>query len=78
MISKNDLKGKYVIYVDKYGKQRTERVVKINGNYLTVRHSFRINGKLYKTPKRRIHLDAVIGRIVSKCRTEQIDWSPKK
>jgi len=36
MINKNKLKNKHVNYIDSDGKFRTDRVVKISGNTLTV------------------------------------------
>jgi len=36
MIKKGKLTGKYVRYIDKDGKTRVNKVVKVNGNILTV------------------------------------------
>jgi hypothetical protein len=74
MIPKKDLKNKYVTYRDKDGKIRTERVVKVTGNYLTVRHIITINGKTRKFPKHRIYKDRVIGRQRPKLGLEEILW----
>jgi len=38
MIEKDKLKGKYITYLDKDGKYRTNKVVKITGNTLTVKN----------------------------------------
>lgn len=74
MISKNDLKGKYVTFIDKHGARRTQRVVRVNGSYLTVRHIITINGTTRKFPKHRIHRDHVIGRQRPKLGLEEIKW----
>ena len=77
MIEKDDLKGKYVSFRDKHGAFRTERVVKVQGNYLTVRHIVTISGKTYKLKKQRIHLDQVQGRCLPKREMEEIKWQKK-
>ena len=66
MISKKQLKGKYVTYLDHDGKMRTERVIKVIGNYLTV-----IN--IVKR-RRRVYRDRVIGRQFRKRGREEIKW----
>lgn len=50
---KNNLLGKYVGYRDNDGKFRTERVVKIVGNTLTVKNALGY--------RRRVHLSHVVG-----------------
>jgi hypothetical protein len=73
MIHKTELKGKYVTYVDKQYKIRTEKVVRVSGNYLTVRTTRRIKN-LHKFPKRRIYKDQVLGRQHRKKGMEKIKW----
>ena len=73
MIDKKDLKGKYVLYKDKDGKFRTERVVKVYSSHITVRHVIKIK-KLWRFPKSRIHKDRVIGRQYRKSGLEKVKW----
>ena len=71
MISKNDLVGKYVTYLDGDGKRRTERVKAVRGSYVTVISVTKV--------KHRVHKDRVLGRQYRKKGLEKIDWSrPKK
>ena len=78
MISKNDLRGKYVTYIDDHGARRTERVVRIDGNHLTVRHIITINGRTRRFPKCRIYKDRVLGRQLPKKGLEPIRWGRGK
>ena len=48
-IDKSKLKGKYVTYLDKDGKYRTNKVIKITGNTLTITNAL--------GEKHRIHPD---------------------
>ena len=73
MISKKQLKNKYVTYKDRDGKYRTERVIRITGNYLTVRTTRKIK-KLWKFPKHRIYKDQVLGHQRRKLGLEKINW----
>jgi len=66
MIDKNDLKGKYVTFVDKNGAWRTQKVVKITGNFLTVINAVKV--------KKRVHLKRIIGRQFPKRGIEKINW----
>lgn len=66
MISKNKLKGKYVRYRDKNSKIRTEKVVKITGNYLTVKNAVGVKHQIYKKD--------VIAREFRKRGLEEIKW----
>jgi len=66
MINKNDLKGKYISYIDKDGKTRTDRVVRIAGSYLTIINAVKV--------KHRIHKSKVLGRQFRKRGLEQIEW----
>ena len=66
MINKTDLKGKFVTFTDKDAKWRTEKVVKVTGNYLTVINAVKV--------KRRIYKDRVIGRQFRKKGIEKINW----
>lgn len=67
MIHKDNLKGKYVTFFDKYHAQRTQKVVKINGRTLTVKDA---TGK-----RTRIHPDKnkILGRQLKR-KIEEIDW----
>lgn len=66
MIEKKRLKGKYITYLDKDLKWRTEKVVKIRGNYLTVINANKVKHRVYK--------DRVIGRQLPKRGLEEIIW----
>ena len=66
MIGKNELKGKYVTFIDNEGKWRTQRVVKVTGNYLTVINAVKV--------RKRVHLEKVIGRQYRKRGIEEIKW----
>jgi hypothetical protein len=66
MIHKSKLKGKYVSYRDKDGKHRLGKVVKITGNYLTVKDAVGIRRRIYK--------DRVQGRQFRKKGLEEIQW----
>lgn len=70
MIHKSELKGKYVSYLDKDGKNRIEKVVAITGNTLTMQNVLK--------RRRRVEKDAVIGRQMPKKGLEPIDWSVKR
>lgn len=74
MINKKELKGKFITFIDKDGKFRTQKVIKIYGNYLTVRTTIKIKNKLYKSPRRRIYKNNVIGRQFEKKGLEEIKW----
>lgn len=76
MIAKADLKNKYVTYIDKQGKFRTERVIKVYPSHVTVRHTIRIK-TLWKFPRTRIHKDKVLGRQFRKKGLEDIKWDTK-
>jgi len=72
-ISKDDLKGKYVSYLDSDGKYRIHKVIKINGNNLTVVDVNKV--------RHRIHPDTnkIFGRQFPKKGLEEIIWNkPKK
>lgn len=77
MIHKTELKGKHVTYIDAHEKTRTEKVIRILGNYITVQHRKKINGKLYKFPRHRIYKDRVLG-CQRKNKLEMICWEKKK
>lgn len=70
MIGKHELKGKYVTYIDRDMKMRTEKVVRICGKYVTVRNAVKV--------KRRVHKDNVLGRQFRRKGREPIDWSQKR
>lgn len=58
------------MFLDSDGKQRTERVVRIVGNTLTVRN---VLGR-----RRRVKHERVLGRIKGKNSMEEIIWNAKK
>jgi hypothetical protein len=66
MIQKQDLRGRFVSYLDSDGKQRTEKVVKVTGRTLTVRN---VLGR-----RRRVKHDKVFGRYRPKKGLEEIEW----
>jgi len=66
MINKNNLKGKYITYKDKNGAVRTNKVVKITGNVLTVKDAV--------DTKRRVKKESVFGRCFRKRGLEEIEW----
>ena len=66
MISKRQLKNKFVTYRDKDDKIRTEKVIKVTGNYLTVRNAVKTKHRIYK--------DRVLGRQFRKRGIEEIKW----
>ena len=66
MIPKTELVGKYVTFVDRDSKWRTEKVVRQRGNWLTVRNALKV--------KHRVHKDKVIGRQYPKKGREEIRW----
>lgn len=67
MISKDKLKGKYVTYLDKNGKYRTHKVVRVTGRVLTVNDVLGV--------RHRIHPDRfkIFGRQRKK-EIEEIIW----
>jgi len=89
MIKKSKLIGKYVKYIDKDGKTRVNKVVKINGNTLTVVnaigeksrirdgtvHYYSIggDGKGRITKSIRVTVK-ILGRQFRKRGLEEIDW----
>lgn len=70
MIDKDDLKGKYITYRDKNGATRTNKVIAINGNTVTV--------KDVVDTRRRVKHDRVLCRCFPKSGTEEIKWNVKK
>lgn len=66
MIAKENLKGKYITYKDKNGATRTNRVVRIHGNMLTVIDAVKV--------KRRVKKEKVVGRCFPKKGLEDILW----
>ena len=69
MIHKSNLKGKYVTYIDKNGAWRTNKVVRVSGNTLTVKDAAGV--------KRRVHKDKVIARQFRKTGQEPILWGKR-
>ena len=70
MIPKQILKGRFVSYLDTDGKQRTEKVVRVAGNTLTVRN---VLGR-----RRRVKHTRVLGRYRKNKPLEMILWKEKK
>lgn len=67
MIHKSNLKGKYIDFLDKDGKHRTQQVTRVKGNFLTVKDVLGIINKINK--------DRVKGRRFRKRGLEPIDWT---
>jgi len=65
MIPKQELKRKYVSYLDSDGKQRIEKVIRVTGNILTVRN---VIGR-----RRRVKHTRVLGRMIRN-KLEEIQW----
>jgi len=65
MIPKHELKGRFVSYLDPDGKQRTEKVIRVTGNILTVRN---VIGR-----RRRVKHTRVLGRMIRN-KLEEIQW----
>jgi len=68
MIDKNDLKGKYVTYLDKDAKYRTHKVTKITGKTLTVKDALGVKTRIH--PK-----DTKIFGRQRKHDLEEINWT---
>lgn len=66
MLQKKELNGKFITYIDKHGKWRTNKVTKVYSSYVTVKDAV--------GTKRRIHKDRVICRQFRKRGTEEIEW----
>lgn len=66
MVHKTNLKGKYVRFMDRDGKTRTQKVIKVRGAFLTV-----VNCLKKKT---RVHKDRVIAQETRKRGLIPIDW----
>lgn len=66
MIPKKDLVGKFITYIDSQDKQRTEKVVKVKGSYVTVKNAYKV--------KHRVHKDRILGRQFRKKGIEEIKW----
>jgi len=67
MIPKDKLKGNYITFRDNDGKYRTQKVVKIVGNTITVKDAVGI--------RKRIHPDKIkIFGVQYKKKIEEIEW----
>ena len=66
MINKKELIGKYIKYLDKAGKYRVEKVVRVSGSYVTVVNAVKT--------RHRVHKDKIFGRQFRKRGLEEIDW----
>jgi len=49
MIPKDKLKGKHVTYIDKQGKFRTHKVIKVTGKTLTVKDVLGVRHRIHPT-----------------------------
>lgn len=67
MISKKELIGKHIRYLDKAGKYRVEKVVRVSGSYVTVVSAVKT--------RHRVHKDKIFGRQFRKRGLEEINWS---
>lgn len=65
MIPKTELKGKHICFLDRDGKYRIGRVLKVNGSNVTVRTADKC--------KRRVHRERIFGRQLRK-EMEEISW----
>ena len=74
MIAKDKLKGKYVTFLDKHAKFRTQKVVKINGLMLTVIDAVGTRTRIHpdKTKNKRYGVK-IFGRQLKK-KVEEIKW----
>ena len=70
MIHKSELKGKYVRHFDSQGKMRTSKVVRIQGNTLTIVNALKV--------KSRVHKNKVEGQEFRKRGLRPIDWSVRR
>jgi len=66
MIPKKNLIGKYIEFIDRDGKRRIEKVVRIRGSWLSTRN---VLGS-----RRRVKQNKVLGRIRPKLGMEEIEW----
>jgi hypothetical protein len=66
MIQKKNLIGKYIEFIDRDGKRRIEKVVRIRGSWLSTRN---VLGS-----RRRVKQNKVLGRIRQKLGMEEIEW----
>ena len=69
MINKDNLKNKYITYIDKHERTRTSKVVRIAGNTLSVKRADGVVERVYK--------DKVLGRQFRKTGMEDIQWRIK-
>ena len=67
MVHKDQLKGKYVTYLDKDSKYRTHKVTKVTGLTLTVKDALGVKHRIH--PKK----DKIFGRQLKKT-IEEIEW----
>jgi hypothetical protein len=66
MIPKKNLIGKYIEFIDRDGKRRIEKVVRIRGSWLSTRN---VLGS-----RKRVKQNKVLGRIRPKLGMEEIEW----
>lgn len=79
MISKNELKGKYVEFIDKNGATRICKVRRITGNTLSVATVIMIHGKRCCLYKQKLHplKNTINGAIIRKKMVE-IEWNDRR
>jgi len=75
MISKNDLKGKRIEFIDRRGATRISKVYRIRGTTLTVGNVVMIKKKRYKLYWQRInpYKNTIFGVYIRK-KLVEIDW----
>ena len=66
MIHKSNLKGKYIDFLDKDGKHRTQQVTRVKGNFLTVKDVLGIinNGSIRTGSRAAVSVSGVWSRSI--------------
>jgi len=79
MIAKNDLKGKYVEFVDKQGATRICKVYRISGKTLTVGTVIQIKKQRHRLHWERIHPEKnKINGVYIRKKIVEIEWNGKR
>jgi len=81
-IKKDELLGKYILFTDGDGKYRTEKVIKIIGNVLTIQNALGERSRIFEG-KMSIHgcKIHIIGKVTPTSRVDEaipIIWKNKK
>jgi hypothetical protein len=66
MMPKENLVGKHIEFIDRDGKRRIEKVVRIKGKWITTKN---VLGR-----RRRVRQEHVLGRMRPKLGMEEIQW----